>query len=203
MGVEVTTKVTIGSKRTEAKVLLETAEVIIRGRERLRIPFSQIKSLAVNSGTLSFFFNGQAVSIFLGEKSAKWFEKIKNPKSVIDKLGVQSGSRVSIINVGDKKFLTDIKGKTDDISIGSPATDSDFIFYEANSPVEVAHLAYLKKYLKPSGGIWVVSRKGKNATMKDVEVMSIGKKCGLVDVTVVGFSETHTALKFVIPISRR
>jgi len=39
--------------------------------------------------------------------------------------------------------------------------------------------------------------------MKDTEVMKIGKQCGLVDNKVVGFSETHTALKFVIPISQR
>ena len=33
--------------------------------------------------------------------------------------------------------------------------------------------------------------------------MSAGKAAGLVDTKVVAFSPTHTALKFVIPLSRR
>jgi len=45
------------------------------------------------------------------------------------------------------------------------------------------------------GAILVVSLKGKQARLKDVEVMAAGKEVGLVDNKVVGFSETHTALK--------
>lgn len=33
--------------------------------------------------------------------------------------------------------------------------------------------------------------------------MAAGKEAGLVDIKVVRFSETHTALKFVIPLARR
>jgi hypothetical protein len=34
-------------------------------------------------------------------------------------------------------------------------------------------------------------------------VMAAGKAAGLVDVKVVGFSSTHTAQKFVIPLKNR
>jgi len=34
-------------------------------------------------------------------------------------------------------------------------------------------------------------------------VLSAGRKAGLKDVKVVGFSATNTALKFVIPLSKR
>ena len=43
----------------------------------------------------------------------------------------------------------------------------------------------------------MVSRKGKAATIKDVEVMAAVKALGLVDNKVVAFSETLTALRFV------
>jgi len=46
------------------------------------------------------------------------------------------------------------------------------------------------------GAIWVVSRKGKAAAVKDIEVMAAAKAVGLVDNKVVGFSETLTALRF-------
>jgi len=34
-------------------------------------------------------------------------------------------------------------------------------------------------------------------------VLRIGRKAGLKDVKVVGFSPTHTALKFVLPVEKR
>lgn len=51
--------------------------------------------------------------------------------------------------------------------------------------------------LSAKGAIWIVSRKGEAATVKDVEVMAAAKAFGLVDNKVVGFSKTHTALRFV------
>lgn len=203
MGIERITKVSINTKRTEAKVLLETNLLIIRGEFGMTIPFNEMKSLSSKDGILSFSFRGKRVAISIGVKAEKWFEKIKNPKSVLDKLGVTADSKVSIINFKEEKFLSDIQKKAAVVILGKAAKDSDLIFYEANSTKEVEQLALLKKYLKPNGGIWVLSRKGKAATIKDTEVMKIGKQCGLVDNKVVGFSETHTALKFVIPVSQR
>lgn len=203
MGTEITTGVTIGAKRTETKVLLETNAIILRGESRMTIPFKDMKSLTSNNGVLSFSFKGTKIAVSVGNKAEKWLEKIKNPKSVLDKLGVAADSKVSVINFKDEKFLVDIQKKAGAVTLGKAAKDSDLIFYEANSGTEVEQLASLKKYLKPNGGIWVLSLKGKAATIKDGEVMRIGKKCGLIDNKVVGFSETHTALKFVIPVSQR
>lgn len=203
MGTEATTRVNIGTKRAEAKVLLETGAIIIRGESAMTIPFKEMKSLTSKDGVLSFSFKGKRIAISVGAKAKRWLEKIKNPKSVLEKLGVTADSKVSVINFKDEKFLSDIQKKAAVVILGKAAKDSDLIFYEANSGMEVEQLVALKKYLKPNGGIWVLSLKGKAATIKDVEVMRIGKKCGMVDNKVVGFSETHTALKFVIPVAKR
>ncbi len=60
----------------------------------------------------------------------------------------------------------------------------------------------LKKSLKPDGALWVIRPKG-SAAISESEVMSAGKRAGLVDVKVVSFSATHTAEKFVIPRADR
>jgi hypothetical protein len=39
--------------------------------------------------------------------------------------------------------------------------------------------------------------------LKDVEVMAAAREAGLVDNKVVSFSDTHTALKLVIPKAQR
>lgn len=203
MGTELITRIRIGSKLFKAKVLLETNEIIIRGDEGMKIHFSAMKSISVKNNSLGFTFAGKSIKIALGDKAGKWFSKIKNPKSLIDKLGVKPDSKVSLLNISDKKFHAELKKRTKDISIGKMVKGSDYIFYEANGPKAVEQLSSLKQYLNPNGGIWVVSKKGKSATIKDIEVMAIGKKCGLIDNKVVGFSDTHTALKFVIPVAER
>jgi len=57
--------------------------------------------------------------------------------------------------------------------------------------------------IRPAGAIWVVSRKGKAATLRDVEVMAAARTAGLVDNKVASFSPTHTSIRLVIPVARR
>jgi hypothetical protein len=68
---------------------------------------------------------------------------------------------------------------------------------------DLVRLGELREAIKPAGGIWVVSPKGKGAVLKDVEVMAAAREAGLVDNKVVSFSDTHTALRLVIPKALR
>jgi hypothetical protein len=47
-----------------------------------------------------------------------------------------------------------------------------------------------------------VYRKGQKS-ITETDVRSAGLQAGLVDIKVVSFSATHTALKFVVPKSKR
>jgi hypothetical protein len=58
------------------------------------------------------------------------------------------------------------------------------------------------KAIKDDGAIWIVRPKGR-PEITEAETMAAGKRAGLVDVKVVAFSDTHTAEKYVIPVSRR
>jgi hypothetical protein len=56
--------------------------------------------------------------------------------------------------------------------------------------------------MQGAAALWIVYPKGqKHITENDV--LAAGRKAGLKDVKVVGFSPTHTALKFVIPLRSR
>ena len=61
---------------------------------------------------------------------------------------------------------------------------------------------YLLQALKSDGALWIVYPKGKQE-IKEVDVLAAGRAAGLVDVKVVKFSDTHTALKFVRPKAER
>ena len=81
--------------------------------------------------------------------------------------------------------------------------DTDVVLLAADSTDELVPLVELATRIRPNGAIWVVSRKGKAATIRDVEVIAAAKAAGLVDNKVASFSPTHTALRLVIPVDRR
>lgn len=133
----------------------------------------------------------------------KHVERDYSHRALIDKLGVKDNSSVSILGVDDNKFLGMLRSRTTNIAVGKAEKDSDFIFYGADSPAQLKKLRTLKSSIKQNGAIWVVSLKGKLAQIRDVDVIEAAKSVGLVDNKVVGFSETHTSLKLVIPLAKR
>ena len=64
-------------------------------------------------------------------------------------------------------------------------------------------LAKLREYFdKGVRMVWVISPKNRK-DLRDIEVIAAGKAAGMVDVKVARFSESHTALKFVVPKAER
>lgn len=122
---------------------------------------------------------------------------------LLDKLGVKPGSRVAIIGIQDEVFRALLRERTTDITEGEPLPKTDLIFLAADSIDELMAIGTLQESLVPNGAIWVVSRKGKQATLRDVDVIDAAKSVGLVDNKVVSFSDTHTAGRLVIPVARR
>jgi hypothetical protein len=72
----------------------------------------------------------------------------------------------------------------------------------ADSLKELSSVAKIAKSLKGATALWIVYPKGQKAITEN-DVIAAGRKTGLKDVKVVGFSSTHTALKFVIPLDKR
>ncbi len=124
-------------------------------------------------------------------------------KPLLDKLGVKPGARVAILGVDDPAFRAQLADRTHDITHGDPLPATDLVFLAADSLAELGRLGPLQTAIKPDGAIWVVSRKGRAATIRDVDVIGAAIAAGLVDNKVVSFSETHTALRIVIPRVRR
>lgn len=56
----------------------------------------------------------------------------------------------------------------------------------------------IARRLEGSAALWIAYPKGKTE-ITEVGRIEAGRKAGLTDVKVVRFSDTHTALKFVVP----
>jgi hypothetical protein len=202
MGNELKCAVSLGGRESEGKALLETSEILFRGEFRLKIPFSTIKSAKAVDGELRLqTVEGLAV-FHLGAAAEKWRDKILHPKSRIEKLGVKPEARVSLLGEFEPEFLDEITGLTKSVCRGKVASDSECIFFAAGSKRDLAALPKIAKAIHGAAALWIVYPKGqKDITENDV--LAAGRKSGLKDVKVVGFSATHTALKFVIPLSDR
>ncbi len=122
---------------------------------------------------------------------------------LLDKLGIRPGMRVALIDIEDEDIRPLLAGRTSDITEGWPEPDTDVVLLGADSMAQLAVLPDLAGRIRPNGAIWVVSRKGKAATLRDVEVMGAAKASGLVDNKVASFSPTHTSLRLVIPVALR
>jgi hypothetical protein len=214
MGSEIKCRVRFAKQTSEGKALLETNEIIFRGDFRLKIPFRDVQSAEVTGDELQLRTAEGVAKFELGTGLAeKWKEKILHPKSRIDKLGVKAHAQVALIGFDDEAedddFLQEISERTKNISnsrAGAVKTEAECIFLKAETHSDLARLSKISKTMRGATALWIVFPKGKpkgpqNITERDV--FSVGRAAGLKDIKVVGFSATHTALKFVIPVSKR
>jgi hypothetical protein len=202
MGNELKCAARFGKQTSEGKALLETSEVLFRGDFRLKIPFASIKSAKAVDGELRLQ-TADGLAIFeIGPVAEKWCEKILHPKTRIEKIGLKPGARVSLLGSFAADFLDELKPLAGSVTKDKVAADSDTIFFAADLLKELSSVAKIAKSLKGATALWIIYPKGQK-TITENEVIAAGRKTGLKDVKVVGFSATHTALKFVLPLAGR
>lgn len=202
MGQEVVCTARWSGRSVRGKALLETAEIIFRGEERLKIPFSSIRGVEAKEDELRVKTDEGLVVFELGERAEKWQQKIANPKSVVEKLGVKPGEAVAVFGKLDGEFLKKLKGQKSAVSAGKVIEGVGWIFLAAETREGLSEVKKIVGKMQGSAALWMVYPKGQKS-ITETDVIGAGRKAGLKDVKVVGFSATHTALKFVIPVENR
>jgi hypothetical protein len=203
MGNEEKGAVRIGKDRHLGKILLETSEIVFRGTDfRLKIPLGDMKDVKTANGELHIT-TSDGLSIFeVGARAEKWRERILHPKSRAEKLGVKAGMPVRLRGDFAADFLQELKMSMAEILKASSAGDAETTFLAIEGKQSLAAVAKYAAKIKDSEALWVVYPKGKKDVTEN-DVIGAGRKAGLKDVKVVGFSPTHTALKFVLPLEKR
>jgi hypothetical protein len=202
MGKECVCVARFGKQKSKGKALLETNELIFRGDFRLKAVFAALKSAKAVDGELRLE-TPEGLAVFeLGEQAAKWCDKILHPKSRIEKIGVKAGAKVAIIGAFDADFVAELKPLAGAMAKEKIPPETDTIFLAADSLKELSSVAKTAKSMKGGTALWIVYPKGQKSLTEN-DVIAAGRKTGLKDVKVVGFSATHTALKFVLPLTKR
>jgi hypothetical protein len=205
MGKEATCTARFGKKKVSGKALLETNEIIFRptnGNPSRKVQFSTIKSAQAIDGQLRLQTSDGPAIFDLGPAAEKWCYKILHPKTRAEKLGVKSGVHISLLSNFDPDFVRELRAETKNIHQELHSA-SELIFLNVESSKELTtKMNEAARAIQGAISLWIVYPKGKKEITEN-GVLSAGRKCGLKDVKVVGFSPTHTALKFVVPLDKR
>jgi len=203
MGNELKGAVRAGKERHAGKILLETSELIFRGMDyRLKIAFGEVRDVKAANGELRVETK-DGVNVFeVGAHAEKWRDKILHPKSRAEKLGVKAGTTVRLLGEFEADFVKEVRAAKAQLIQTANSADVANTFFAPGSKSALAALGKYAKKMKGAEALWIVYPKGKKE-LTEIEVIGAGRKAGLKDVKVVGFSSTHTALKFVIPVEKR
>jgi hypothetical protein len=206
MGNDALCQAEIAGKPQTGKALLETTELIFRpkdGSKSVKIPFATIKSAKAQNGELQLQTATGPIRFTLGPTAEKWCHKILHPKTRSEKLGLKPGLNVSLLGSFDQEFLKELRDTKTSLQKGKTNVGSDLIFLSADSTKDLASaVGKATKSIKSTTALWIVYPKGRKEITEN-DVLSAGRNSGLKDIKVVGFSPTHTALKFVVPLEKR
>jgi hypothetical protein len=205
MGLEATCRATLGGQTSSGKALLETTELLFRGDFRARVTLAEVKRVAVVGTSLAVQWGGGTLTLELGPDAPRWADKIRNPPSRLDKLGVKPSARVALVgDFGfDERFTAEVAARAASVTAVASRATVDLLFFAPTRRVDLGRIAGLAKRLDPAGALWVIRTKGKDTPVTETDTRNAGLAAGLVDVKVAAFSATHTAEKFVIPVAKR
>ncbi|MFH1417692.1 MAG: hypothetical protein ABII12_05325 [Planctomycetota bacterium] len=196
-------KLQVGRDDYDGQVRMEADHIDFAGSTKYRFRLAEIRSPRRDGDTIVFDFHGNLVSIKLaGVRAAEsWIEYIEHPQTLADKLGVQEGHTIRVINLEDTELLDLLESRNTKV-IFEPADRCDMVMIGVERPAELRQIEDLSETLRPGGAIWVVLPKSVR-TITKANVCAAAREAGLDHGEAVDFSETQVAYNIVRPTSAK
>jgi hypothetical protein len=202
MGREIRCMAELGDWVGQGRLLLETDELIFRGALRSVVPRASIRDARAQDGWLVVEHAGGVDRFDLGNLAESWARAITNPRTRIDKLDVKPTSRAAVIGVTDEDFLAELRQRAAAVEVSDAVENVDLIFYAVHDVLDLERLPALRERVVPAGAVWLIHPKG-DPELKHEPIVAAAKRAGLIDTKTARFSDTHTALKLVVPRAAR
>ena len=202
MGQEIKTTLRFDGRIHEGTAQLESDSLVFRGGITLTLPFSDIFGIEASGGWLDLKTARGLMLLELGPKAETWAERIKNPRGLVEKLGVEAGKKVAIAGKLDPDVRADIEATGAKVAKSARGKDFDVIFLAATTKKDLEKLPDLRAMIKDDGAIWVVYPKGRE-DLRERDVLIAGRTIPLTDNKQVKISDELTAARFVVPASVR
>lgn len=202
MGQEVKTSLRFDGRILEGTALLETDSLVFRGDVSLTVPFSEMFNVDANAGWLELRTPRGLLLIELGAKAATWAEKIKNPKGLVEKLGVTADKKIAVFGKVDADLRAELEATGAKVPKSVRGKDYDLVFVAVKTKEDLEKMATARPLVKDDGAIWIVYPKA-SEELRERDVLLAGRTRELTDNKVVKVSDELTAVKFVVPVAHR
>lgn len=196
MGLEKDTVVFVGGRSHACNVHLEPTEIVCRGDLGRKFALAELRELAVDGARLAFVVGKERIAIELGKSAATWLERIRNPRSRVQKLGVTAGMKVCVLGAADAEAIDEVAAVLGESPKTRLAAGTDVVLLFCAEPDDLARLPMVEPKLADKGAVWVLWPKGRKDFAHD-HVVAAGKTAGLSITKSMGFSEVLTGLRLV------
>jgi hypothetical protein len=202
MGLEASCIAAIDGTERSGKAQLESTELVVPGRPKIRIPLETVAAATLRGPRLRVrTHDGKELVLAFDDEDVakKWHEKLlAPPKSRLEILGVEKDSNVLLL--GD--FSASVRDELTAALTTPPATRPigarryDIVIVLLREPREIARLRSAGERTAEKGALWAVWPKGR-PDLKHEDVVAAAIELGLAQTKSMAFDATLTALRFV------
>ena len=195
MGRESECRCTWNGISEDAKALLASTELILRGGVRNRIAFGDISELRSSGSELSFLLKDSTMTILFPTAIADaWAKRMASPPvSLKTKLGIKEGSVVFVYgNLTSAELEAAVTKSRADFW-----DSSDLAIAEVTTSQQLDDLLQVASTnLKGGVSLWIVYRKGPGHAVNETVVREAARKVGWRDSKVASISADWTGARF-------
>jgi hypothetical protein len=203
VGQEIETTLRWDGRIIEGKALLETDSLIFRGGASVTVPFAEMWSVEANAGWLELKTARGLLLLELGAKAETWKEKIKNPKGLVEKLGIDATKKIAVLGKLDAGLRGDLAATGAKIAKSARTKGGfDVVFVAVSSRKDLESVAKARELVTDAGAVWIVYPKG-TEDPRERDVLTAGRTLQLTDNKQVKVDEALTAVRFVVPVAAR
>jgi hypothetical protein len=197
MGREAICQLQWAGESGEAKVLLETQELIVRGGgglSRRAVPIQLLTQVEVDGEQLRFHAGADAVTLTLGQAQAQsWAKKLTAPPPTLAaKLGIDAGTQVSLIGNFDSAELAGAIAA----AASTESRHPDLILAHLRNLGDLDYALDLLKTHASHPPVWIIYPKGAGKAIGETQIRETLRRAGWMDTKVASVSATLTALRF-------
>jgi hypothetical protein len=177
----------------EVKALLESAEIILRGGIKAKIPRSNISGVAVSGDDLTLDAGDDQLVLELGAAEAgKWMAALlKPPPGLKDKLGLKPGDTAFVIGaIDDETLATALQGAQ-----AKAAKAASMLLAMLRSEDDLK-TAFKIASAAPALPLWCIYQKGKSAPIGDAAIRTFLRANAYIDSKTASISPTLTATRY-------
>jgi len=162
MGQEAKVRARIEGRETEGRLYLESDQLRFRdGDRRLAIAVADVKGARANGGTLALAVGHKQYVFDIGVAAQRWADRISNPRTLVQKLGVRPDSALAYVGARNAELLTELERAAPNVAKKRTRGDYDLIFVGIEKPAGLDLLAGLDGSIRSNGGVWVIFPKGR------------------------------------------